>query len=69
MNIATPANHNFQFTGQGVNHRYTNAVQSATELVTLVGELAPGMQGTEYDLHPGLALFRVHIHRHTAAVI
>ena len=44
-------------------------MQAAAELVALVRELAPGVQGAEDNLDTGQFLLRVQIDRHAAAII
>ena len=55
--------------GEGVYYRNTHPVQTAGELVVLVGELAARVQLAEDQLHPADPLFRVDIDRHAAAVV
>ena len=62
-------NPHFHLVGQRVDHRNTHPVQTAGELVVLVGELAAGMQPRKDQFDPGNALLRVNIHGHAAPVI
>jgi hypothetical protein len=54
---------------QGVDHRNTDPVQAAGELVVLVGELTAGVQFGENQFDARDALFGVNVHRHAATVV
>src|SRR5690554_1634016 len=67
--LALPANGHDQLFGQGVHHRNTDPVQTTGNLVTIVIELAAGVQyGHDYlgRRHP---LLRVNVYRYATAVI
>ena len=59
----------FQPRRQRVHHRHADAVQAAGKGVVLAVELAAGVQAREDQFNAGEAMFRMHIHRHSAAVI
>ncbi|MNR00882.1 hypothetical protein D3C85_1166700 [compost metagenome] len=57
------------FGGQGVDHGNTHPVQTAGELVVLVGKLATGMKLGEDQLDARNTFLGVNVHRHATAVI
>jgi hypothetical protein len=59
----------FEVLRQRIHHRDADAVQSAGELVVLVGELAAGVQPREDQLDAAHLLFRMDVDRHAAAVV
>src|SRR5690606_21988625 len=58
-----------QVLGQGVDHRHADAVQAAGNLVTVVVELAAGVQHGKDHLGRRTPLFLVGIDRDAAAVV
>ncbi len=58
-----------QLLRQRIDHRHTDAMQAAGELVVGVRELAAGMQPREDQLHAADLLLRMDVHRHAAAVV
>ena len=55
---------------QGVDDGGADAVQAAGVFVALpVAELAAGVQRGQHQLDAGFAIFRMHVHRNTAAVV
>ena len=54
---------------QSVHDRNPHAVKAAGKAVVFVGELPAGVKTGQDQLDPGDAVFRVHIHRHTPAVV
>ena len=53
MNTATTLNNHIHLGRQGVDHRHTNTVQTAGELIVVIGEFATGMQGRENHFDAG----------------
>lgn len=54
---------------QRIDHAHAHAMQAAGEGVVAVAELAAGMQPGQDQLDTGNLFFRVHVHRHAAAVV
>ena len=69
VHLAVAFDEHFQLFRQRVDHRHTDAVQAAGELVVLIGEFTPGVQRRQNHFHAGLFLYRVRVHRHAAAVV
>jgi len=71
-NVVFPAvtfDPDLQMFGQGIDYRYTNAVQATGKLVTLIGEFPSGMQFAQNHLYSRHTFFRVDIHRHTPSIV
>ncbi len=64
-----PAHTDFDVVRQRVNHGHTDTVQTAGEVVVLVGEFAAGMQPGQDQFYAGDFFFRVNVDRHAAAVV
>src|SRR5690606_3892285 len=69
VKVAAALDLHFQPAREGIDHGYTDAVQTAGEAVALVGELAAGVQAREDQFHAADLLFRVDVHRHAAAIV
>ncbi len=69
VHLAVAFDEHFQLFRQGVDHRHADAVQTAGELVVLVGEFAAGVQRRQDHFHARLLLHRVRVHGHAPAVV
>src|SRR5690554_4263638 len=69
INIAITLNSDFKLLRQRVNNGYIYTMQTARELIVLVGKLAASMKRTQDHLDAGLTLFGMDIHWHAAAVV
>ncbi|MND87283.1 hypothetical protein D3C80_792780 [compost metagenome] len=69
IDLAVPAHRHLDPIGKGIHHRDAHPVQTAGELVVLVGELAPRVQLAEDQLHTGYPFLRVYVDRHATTVV
>lgn len=69
IHLAATAHLGAQIRGQGIDARYTHAVQTARNFIGTLIKLATGVQYRQYYFECTFVLLFVHIHGDTAAVV